>query len=779
MVRKLLSGVLLFALFSSPAHAQVKPKVMIIFDTSGSMLSNDRDGSPLCNNRGTNSRIYQLKVALFDVLQGIGATEMDFALATFPQMVDPNRNRGCPNGHYYDVSSQDSEIYGSSRGGCKISSHLPKQTSHQTGNCKTVTCPWYGDYKKEVLKVPFGQTPETVMYYFDQKEDHPLKNNPEIRAYSWTPLGKSLFYAHGYFHREVALPANDYRKKCERLVVALFTDGEETCNPSSSNAFYPRKWAANMNTNIGVVTHTVAIDTSHSLLSQIASSGKGKYYRVGGNTAALKAAFLDIIASSQPPTESCNNVDDDCDKLVDEDFPLKGKPCNNGLLGTCFRTGTYVCKADGSGVVCKTPTATPGKEICNNKDDNCNGQIDEIPGCQGCVIQPEVCNGIDDDCDGTPDDNLPTSTCGVNVGECKTGTADCVNGKSTCKGGTLPTNEICDNKDNNCDGIIDGIIETCYPPNTAGCDPKTGICKGQCKMGSKKCTTGSWGTCQGFVGPGPEKCDGVDNNCDGVTDEKAECPGGSQCIAGQCTLPCSGNEFVCPTGQYCKNGWCVGTTCDVAACKAKGGVCKAGECVDLCKDVTCGKLSKCVAGQCVDDSCYQAHPCTGGKICAQGVCVEDPCKNHSCSDAQFCQDGKCIDLCSSKTCAAGQTCKLVDEGGTKRSKCVDDLCANKDCGANHICIDGKCEVDPCEAVTCGAGEFCLAGKCHKDTCETTQCPTGFRCERGNCVDFATKTNEVLATGAGGCSCTINAVDPASALPFVLFLAFFFVIRRRW
>ena len=38
----------------------------------------------------------------------------------------------------------------------------------------------------------------------------------EVRAGNgwWTPLGKSLFYAHGYFHKEVALPPNDYRKKC-------------------------------------------------------------------------------------------------------------------------------------------------------------------------------------------------------------------------------------------------------------------------------------------------------------------------------------------------------------------------------------------------------------------------------------------------------------------------------------------------------------------------------------------------------------------------------------
>ena len=34
-----------------------------------------------------------------------------------------------------------------------------------------------------------------------------------------------------------------------------------------------------------------------------ANAGGGSYYNVSGNAAALKVAFLDIIAKSQPPTE--------------------------------------------------------------------------------------------------------------------------------------------------------------------------------------------------------------------------------------------------------------------------------------------------------------------------------------------------------------------------------------------------------------------------------------------------------------------------------------------
>ncbi len=60
-------------------------------------------------------------------------------------------------------------------------------------------------------------------------------------------------------------------------------------------------------------------------------------------------------------------------------------------------------------------------EICNCKDDNCNGQIDEglLPlnacgGPCGCAVPPDVCNGLDDNCDGAIDNgNYPTGAVGT------------------------------------------------------------------------------------------------------------------------------------------------------------------------------------------------------------------------------------------------------------------------------------------------------------------------------------------------------------------------------
>jgi len=792
-------------LVGSPAAAQIKPKIHIIFDTSGSMLSSNADGSELCSNVGQTSRIYQLKAALFDVLQGMGADEVDFALSTFPMMVDPTRKPECCNtcidsttsytcsGHYYVVAGQNSEISGwSSRHGCKVSTHTPAtQTNASCGATSNPCSAWYTQYKNEVLKVPFASTtPEKVMYYFDQKEDTdqlaPLAN-PEVRAAGqwYTPLGKSLFYAHGYFHKEVVLPATDYRKPCERLTIAFFTDGDETCNTSSSDAFYATKWAANLYNNMGVVTHTVAIDTSAGLLSQIASSGHGNYYNVSGNTTALKAAFLDIIAKSLPPSETCNGKDDDCDQLVDEDFPLKGTACHNGKLGVCYKTGVYVCNSAGSGVVCNAANATGTAEKCNGLDDDCDGQIDEgLTNCQPVPCQPEICNGKDDDCDSLVDEGIPSIPCGKDIGECKPGTTKCTGGKMVCAGGTGPTAEQCNGLDDDCDGARDGMSEQCYS-FTTGCVPKASgsgyDCTGFCQPGVRICTatqvagswTGVWGSCQGDVGPGKEVCNGLDDDCDGTIDEDAECPGGSQCVNGACTNPCSSGEFGCPTGQYCKDGWCIPDPCNPKTCPS-GQICKAGLCIDPCINVTCGKYETCVKGACVDQSCYNPqNKCAAGKTCVQGVCQADPCYQVSCNANEYCLDGSCVRSCDTIQCGAGEVCEVVKgSDGKPQAQCVKDDCAKQTCGSGYVCLGGACVVDPCNTVKCETGQVCdpATGACVADPCEKVTCPASFRCEEGMCVTTAvSSTKELLGTGGGGVACSLAADGWSGGQPPLLWL----------
>ncbi|MFZ5906445.1 MAG: cohesin domain-containing protein, partial [Nitrospirota bacterium] len=192
-------------------------------------------------------------------------------------------------------------------------------------------------------------------------------------------------------------------------------------------------------------------------------------------------------------TEICNNVDDDCDIVVDEDAngdPLT-RPTTCGV-GACESTGTETCTSGVWGNDTCTP-GTPGTEVCNNIDDDCNGTIDD-------GIAP-----------------VPT-TCGV--GACAaSGEETCVNGVmvDNCTPGSPTSDDNCDGEDQDCDGTADED----YVPTPTVCG--VGACE---STGEMVCTVNHVlaNTCvpglPGTEGPfGDATCsDAVDNDCDGAAD---------------------------------------------------------------------------------------------------------------------------------------------------------------------------------------------------------------------------------------------------------------------
>ncbi len=276
--------------------------------------------------------------------------------------------------------------------------------------------------------------------------------------------------------------------------------------------------------------------------------------------------------------EICDGKDNDCNGSVgleelDDD--------HDGIPACSGPHGAGDCD-DGD------PAVYPGApEICDGKDNDCNGTIPDneidadADGYFTCgnssdsydcddndaAVHPgalEICDGKDNDCDGTvPADEIDTD--GDGYFACTASTlADCDDTDPVVYPGA---DEICDGKDNDCDGRLSdmeedadgdgypgcplgGLPEDCddtdpvvYPGADEICDGKDNDCddvvpadeQDQDQDGYLICTndTQPESDCDdtdGEVFPGaPERCDGKDNDCDGIADADLDGDGFRDC----------------------------------------------------------------------------------------------------------------------------------------------------------------------------------------------------------------------------------------------------------
>ncbi len=225
---------------------------------------------------------------------------------------------------------------------------------------------------------------------------------------------------------------------------------------------------------------TTSVNTATNVICGTASLSTGSF----GPTVEFPFTVLADDAPCSP--ESCDGLDNDCDGQVDEDFPV-GDACSAGA-GQCQRVGSLVCTADGTGVACDAIPGAPSAETCNALDDDCDGLVDEsfplgdpcsvgVGQCQRggslvctadgsgvqCSASPgapvaEMCNGLDDDCDGQVDEGDPDGggACSTGLpGICDAGVTSCSGGGLVCSQTGFPSAEVCNGLDDDCNGAVD------------------------------------------------------------------------------------------------------------------------------------------------------------------------------------------------------------------------------------------------------------------------------------------------------------------------------------
>jgi hypothetical protein len=501
-------------------------------------------------------------------------------------------------------------------------------------------------------------------------------------------------------------------------------------------------------------------------------------------------AGLSLCDAPEPSLESCNGVDDDCDKFTDEGTCDDGNPCSEDtchpsegckhqlLNGTECMDGNPCTAADHcvEGVCVGTPV------VCND-DNPCTD--DECDGAGGCLFAPNT-DSCDDGNPCTLADGCKNGSCnGVEVAcDCQAD-ADCTaledddlcNGTLFCDTAKVPYH---------CAVVPTTVVECPEPTGlnasclTAVCDSGTGECglfsanEGQPCDDGNPCSTG-------------DKC--LAGECTG--NAEINCNDGNLCTDDFCdpvvgcqhennVQPCQDGD-ACTIGDGCLNGECVAgvaKSCeDFNPCS--DDACDPGEgCVHVANNALCDDNNECTTtDQCTDGKCAGTgslecdddNPCTKDVCLPAGGCGHEDLNGAPCQDGNGCTNG---DVCQQGSCQPGAVMDCDDANPCTDDSCDVGVCVHEPnevecddgnaCTATSFCDGGNCIAGG--LVSCDDDNLCTTDFCHPTTgCSTkfneNPCDDSDACTAGDACQLGTCVGAVEVVCNDGNVCTDNSCSP--------------------